>query len=307
MYIVEKPAIKNDLNCVPNPVLSHILGYVGYIGVKKVCKMWNQTKFMIHEMNTYKMSFEHIRNIRGILKSLKGMSVVRMKFAYDYVLGIEDAELLRDINVFGLCFGDCRNYCENHGNVDNMLRVMREIKCLRNLEIHGCSDVNDSVMKMMCEEPSIGNLRSVVLSGVKVTDVGISYLAICRGLEELRIEFCGGVRGKTLGMLSGLRTLTIYYCNNVEVGEVICMVGMDLSLRSLNVAHCGGWDGLRTKWVNSLNGMIDDCSIDIDNCSIDIDNCSIDIDDRSIDVKSWLNKNFEGRRLEIRSCMVHVW
>lgn len=233
----------NPFDNVPTSVLSIILGCVGKIRIREVCKRWNCTKYTIRSANLCKFRGDVQEEI---LNNLRGMNVVTMEIS-GVELRAQCVELLKRIVINklnlsryknlapGICEDVLRmkclqtlimNYCVWEYNNNNNCEVGIN---LRTLSLAYCKNVDDRMMKVIGRMNMLNVLDLTMCENV--TDEGISHLVSCEKLEKLNIPLCGkGISGRTLCV--GLRILNVYGCVGFKVKNLVNLV----NLQKLNVS-----------------------------------------------------------------------
>ena len=137
------------------------------------------------------------------------------------------------------------------------------------------------------------NLRDLELRFCTyITDVGLSYLASCKGLEALKLNFAPGITDRgLLSIVTGCRNLCILHltlCLHVNTSEWLFFLGRLERMNDLSIRQCkgiheadlsqlgNGWKRLKRfqfqvdvhhryvknygGFVNGWNGLVNDCT-----------------------------------------------
>ena len=257
---IKKECLIHDLS---DPILSHVLSYVGKIWLKQVCKKWRNLVFVIHCPYVGKCN---VMKRRMRLKSLKNMIVDDLYLQYNVTeIGIDDMILLRDIIVVTLYMEQC---C---GLTEEMLLMLTGMKCTKLIleefenishkmgnAISGMVDLRSVVIKNSinnCDFKEmilglnkgvnrIGNLRELDLECCTgITDDVLKMISECewmQNLEELKLMSCNNITDEGIKWLikcENLRTLNVSFCNNIT-DEGIKWLKKCINLRKLDASHC---------------------------------------------------------------------
>lgn len=76
------------------------------------------------------------------------------------------------------------------------MEILSNFRALENLNVNGCQFVTDEGLRFLAARCS--KLSHLNLASTKITDHGLSFLASCSMLQELRIPLCRGVQGHGL-------------------------------------------------------------------------------------------------------------
>lgn len=192
-----KKALNANINTIPNSIISHILGYIGFESsqFREVCHRFNDCPLLMPNVAFPSWN----QNTQKVIENFDNLIIKKM--------------------VTKITFSNCKQI--------RLFGTFERMESIITLNING-ENVSDDIMKIIS---TIKNLRFLSLkSCTNVVDEGIAHLA-CGILEQLDVSFCNNIRGTTLYMLKNLVGLNLWGCRKIDVGCVENIV----NLRSLKI------------------------------------------------------------------------